>query len=288
MDRVSEVRFRRRSLLTNHFRLVILGGSGSGKTLFLLSLFETLVAVYRHIFLFTPIINPAYNSYVWPDHVHKVTSAEELEYSLSTVRKDLSRYIESSEHGTGDKGDIKTRTRPRSHRRHKFLVILDDVGDLQLRSKTLVSLMNYGRHLNISVAMLCQTYKHVPANCRASITHLCCCNVSDTDVENMLRSMSVGGSKKLLLQALSVMKSASHDTRRIYIIEDSVFSEGEQRICYDAANRDVVEQKTDISILLGQFSHMRDKLAEILECRNRRQVPATGDSQQAPCAKDKN
>ncbi|AQY16713.1 MC140 [Molluscum contagiosum virus subtype 2] len=246
MDRVQEARFARASLLRAPFRMALVGGSGSGKTLYLLSLFRTLVGAYRHIFLFTPVLNSAYDGYVWPDHIQKVSSHEELEYTLSVAKKKIERYVAGSHGG------------------ERFLLILDDLGDMQLRSRTLLGLLNYGRHLNVSLAMLCQTYKHVPVNGRASITHLCCCNVSESDVENMMRSMSIKGSKKLLLQAMAVMRAALK-ARQVFIIEDSVFCDGEQRICYDAADERVLARELDTSILLRQFSHMKSQLPAIVE-----------------------
>uniref|UniRef100_A0AAU7E107 DNA packaging protein OPG160 n=1 Tax=Rousettus bat poxvirus TaxID=3141933 RepID=A0AAU7E107_9POXV len=246
MDRVQEHKFRRQSLLRAPFRMALVGGSGSGKTLYLLSLFRTLVARYRHIFLFTPVHNSAYDGYVWPDHVQKVTTPEELEYTLATTKKKIEKYVASS-----------------SSTSEHFLLILDDIGDMQLRSRTLLGLMNYGRHLRIAVIVVCQTYKHVPVNGRASITHLCCCNVSESDVENMMRSMSIQGSKKLLLQAISVMRAAIKP-RQVLIIEDSVFCDGEQRICYDAADSSVVARKIDTEILIRQFSHMKKQLTDIV------------------------
>ncbi|QGN68134.1 ATPase/DNA packaging protein [Equine molluscum contagiosum-like virus] len=245
MDRVQECRFRRGSLLRAPFRMALVGGSGSGKTLYLLSLFRTLVARYRHIFLFTPVHNAAYDGYVWPDHIQKVATPEELEYTLSVTKKKIERYVAA---GAGAE---------------RFLLIMDDLGDMQLRSRTLLGLLNYGRHLNTALVLVCQTYKHVPVNGRASITHLCCCNVSESDVENMMRSMSIKGSKKLLLQAMTVMRAAVR-ARQVLIVEDSVFCDGEQRICYDAADADVVARQLDPSILLRQFSHMKRQLSAIV------------------------
>lgn len=246
MDRVQEHKFQRRSLLRAPFRMALVGGSGSGKTLYLLSLFRTLVARYRHIFLFTPVHNAAYDGYVWPDHVQKVTTPEELEYTLATTKTKIEKYVASS-----------------ANTSEHFLLILDDLGDMQLRSRTLLGLMNYGRHLRIAVVIACQTYKHVPVNGRASITHLCCCNVSESDVENMMRSMSIRGSKKQLLQAIAVMRAAIKP-RQVLIIEDSVFCDGEQRICYDAADSSVVAHKVDTEILIRQFSHMKKQLPDIV------------------------
>ncbi|ANS71211.1 ATPase/DNA packaging protein [Pteropox virus] len=245
MERVLEKTFNRASLLSAPFRMALVGGSGSGKTAYLLSLFSTLVKGYKHVLLFLPVYNPAYNQYVWPDHIQKVTSAEELEYALSSTKMKIEKYATKGSH------------------KNKFLIILDDMGDMQTKSKTLLGLLNYGRHINTSIILLCQTYKHVPINGRASITHLCCCNVSESDVENMLRSMSIKGSKKELLRAMSIMRSAVTD-RRVHIIEDSVFCNGEQRICYDRADADVLNKTLNPSILLSQFSHMKSKLSEII------------------------
>ncbi|AWU47167.1 ATPase/DNA packaging protein [Sea otter poxvirus] len=244
MDRIQEKTFCRASLLTAPFRMALVGGSGSGKTAYLLSLFSTLVKGYKHILLFLPVYNSAYDGYVWPDHIQKVTSPEELEYILSTTKSKIEKYalMKSSQ--------------------HKFLIILDDMGDMQTKSKTLLGLLNYGRHINISVILLCQTYKHVPVNGRASITHLCCCNVSESDIENMLRSMSIKGSKKQLLRAMCIIRTATTD-RRVHIIEDSVFCNGEQRICYDKADDVVLSRELNPKILLSQFSHMKDKLHDI-------------------------
>ncbi|AID46705.1 virion assembly protein [Pigeonpox virus] len=249
MDIVREVKFNRNSLLNDYFRMVILGGSGSGKTTFLLSLFKTFIAKYKHIFLFTPILNSSYNYYVWPDHIYKITTAEELEYSLSKMKQDLVNL--------GKKGSIN----------HKFLVILDDLGDMQLKSKILSWLVNTGRHIKMSIVMLCQTYRHVPSNCRSSITHLCCCNVSDADIENITRSMSLVATKQII-KALSVMRAASRG-KKVYIIENTVFANKDIRICYDTADKSVIEQKSDTTILLSQFSHMKDQLHTILNNDNK-------------------
>ncbi|AAF15008.1 m120L [Myxoma virus] len=248
MNRFNEKQFSRKSLLRSPFRIALVGGSGSGKTAYLLSLFDTLVTKYKHIFLFTPVYNSAYDSYVWPDHVNKVTTPEELDYALITTKQKIEKYVECK--GT-KKADM-------------FLLILDDMGDKQTKSSCLLDFLNHGRHLNTSVVLLCQTYKHVPVNGRTSITHFCCCNVSDSDIENMLRSMSITGSKKDLLKSISIMKAVSVNKRRVLIIEDSVFSDGEQRVCYDCADEDVIAHKIDPSILLKQFSHMKHNLSKIL------------------------
>ncbi|CCD83304.1 DNA packaging protein ATPase [Squirrelpox virus] len=246
MDRVQEKRFCRKSLLRAPFRIAMVGGSGSGKTAYLLSLLGTLVDGYRHVLLFTPVANPAYDGYIWPDHIQKVTTPEELEYALAATKSKIERFSAAP----GRKGE-------------RFLIILDDMGDMQTRSRTLLGLMNYGRHINTSLILLCQTYKHVPVNGRASVTHFCCCNVSDSDVENMMRSMSIRGSKKQLMRAMGIIRSASAQ-RRVLIIEDSVFCEGEQRICYDSADEDVLARRLDPSVLIRQFSHMKRQLGHIL------------------------
>ncbi|AAL69857.1 SPV118 DNA packaging protein [Swinepox virus] len=248
MNRFKEKHFFRRSLNKSPFRLALVGGSGSGKTMYLLSLFSTLIDKYKHIFLFTPVYNEAYDSYIWPDHVNKVTTSEELEYSLVTTKQKIEKYIESKGTKNAD----------------MFLIILDDMGDKQTRSSCLLDLLNHGRHLNISIILLCQTYKHVPVNGRTSITHFCCCNVSDSDIENMLRSMSIVGSKKDLLKSISIMRSSIAGRRRVLIIEDSVFSEGEQRICFDSADEHVINNDVNPIILLKQFSHMKKNLPKIL------------------------
>ncbi|QDJ95059.1 ATPase-DNA packaging protein [Hypsugopox virus] len=248
MNRFQEKQFDRNSLLKAPFRIALVGGSGSGKTAYLLSLFSTLVNKYKHIFLFTPVYNPDYDSYIWPDHVNKVTTPEELEYALLTVKHKIKKYIETK--GSKD-ADL-------------FLLIFDDMGDKQTKSTILLDFLNHGRHLNTSIILLCQTYKHVPINGRTSITHFCCCNVSDSDVENMLRSMSITGSKKNLVKSISLLRSVSVNKRRVLIIEDSVFSECEQRICYDTADENVIKNEINPLILLKQFSHMKKKLSKIL------------------------
>ncbi|AAR07478.1 121L [Yaba monkey tumor virus] len=249
MNRFKEKHFYRKSLLKHPFRIALVGGSGSGKTAYLLSLFNTFVEKYRHIFLFTPVYNSEYDSYIWPDHVNRVTTYEELDYSLITTKQKIEKYVKKQ-------GNDKTT--------EMFLLILDDMGDKQIRSSCLLDFLNHGRHLNTSIILLCQTYKHVPVNGRTSITHFCCCNVSDSDIENMLRSMSITGSKKDLLKSVSLMRSVSVNKRRVIIIEDSVFSEGEQRVCYDTADDDVIKNNVNFSILLKQFSHMKKQLPAIL------------------------
>ncbi|QEJ78821.1 putative DNA packaging enzyme [Goatpox virus] len=248
MNRFKEKHFLRNSLITNPFRIALVGGSGSGKTAYLLSLFSTLVEKYKHIFLFTPVYNSAYDSYIWPDHVNRVTTPEELDYALITTKEKIEKYVET-------KGNKKA---------DMFLLILDDLGDKQTKSSCLLDFLNHGRHLNTSIILLCQTYKHVPINGRTSITHFCCCNVSDSDIENMLRSMSITGSKKDLLKSVSLMRAGNVSKRRVLIIEDSVFSNGEQRICYDTADESVIKHIVDPSILLKQFSHMKKNLTKIL------------------------
>ncbi len=248
MNGFQEKRFCRDSLLRSTFRMALVGGSGSGKTAYLLSLFSTLVMKYKHIFLFTPVYNSEYDGYIWPDHINKVTNPEELDYSLDNTKKKIEKYvstkgIENSDH---------------------FLLILDDMGDKQTRSSYLLDFLNHGRHLNTSVILLCQTYKHVPINGRVSITHFCCCNVSDSDIENMLRSMSIHGSKKNLLKAIGLLRMVNTNKRNIIIIEDSVFCEGEQRICNDTADESVINRRIDTRILLKQFSHMKKRLPQIL------------------------
>ncbi|WOC35492.1 DNA packaging protein/ATPase [Equine parapoxvirus] len=256
MDVVQEARFRRESLTEAPFRMALVGGSGSGKTAYLLSLFRTLVRRFKHILLFTPVYNSAYDGYVWPDHIQKVTTHEELEYNLSVTKRKIEKYAQT--------------------RKHRFLIILDDMGDTQTRSPTLLGLMNYGRHINVSLVLLCQTYKHIPVNGRASITHLCCCNVSDSDVENVLRSMSIRGSKKRLIRAMAIMRSAG--SRRVLIIEDSVFCQNQERICYDFADDAVVRQSLDPGILLAQFSHMKDRLSDIVGAEESRREDARARS----------
>ncbi|CAC21359.1 121L protin [Yaba-like disease virus] len=248
MNRFKEKHFSRKSLLKYPFRLALVGGSGSGKTAYLLSLFNTLVEQYRHIFLFTPVYNSEYDSYIWPDHVNRVSTSEELDYALITTKQKIEKYVKNR----GNKNA------------EMFLLILDDMGDKQIKSSCLLDFLNHGRHLNTSIILLCQTYKHVPVNGRTSITHFCCCNVSDSDIENMLRSMSITGSKKDLLKCVSLLRAISVHKRRVIIIEDSVFSEGEQRVCYDTADDNVIQNNVNFSILLKQFSHMKKKLPSIL------------------------
>nr|QAA92396.1 A32 protein [Orf virus] len=253
MDVVQEVRFKRQGLIEAPFRMAVVGGSGSGKTAYLLSLFRTLVCRFKHILLFTPVYNAAYDGFVWPDHIHKVTTHEELEYNLSVAKRKIERHAQT--------------------KKQKFLIILDDMGDTQTRSPTLLGLMNYGRHINVSLVLLCQTYKHIPVNGRASITHLCCCNVSDSDVENVLRSMCIHASKRRLIRAMAIMRSAG--TRRVLFIEDSVFCQNLERICYDFADESVVKRCLDPGLLLAQFSHMKTRLADIVDAATKGDTSAS-------------
>ncbi|ALA62519.1 virion assembly protein [Turkeypox virus] len=271
MDTVKELRFNRRSLLTDYFRMVILGGSGSGKTTFLLSLFKTLVVKYNHIYLFTPILNPSYDYYVWPDHVFKINTPDELEYSLARM-----------------KDNLVTIKKAKDTTNHQFLIILDDLGDMQLKSKMLSWMVNTGRHIKISIIMLCQTYRHVPSNCRCSITHLCCCNVSDADIENITRSMSLLSTKPMI-RALSIMRAASKG-RKIFIIENSVFANKDIRICYDFSDKYVIDKKQDVSILLNQFSYLKHNLPSILDKegnKSKNENFSTGDGNTTIASKHK-
>lgn len=75
------------------FRMVLTGGSGSGKTIYLLSLFSTLVKKYKHIFLFTPVYNPDYDGYIWPNHINFVSSQESLEYNLIRTKSNIENVL---------------------------------------------------------------------------------------------------------------------------------------------------------------------------------------------------
>ncbi|ADY76708.1 PP28 [Orf virus] len=79
--------------------------------------------------------------------------------------------------------------------------------------------------------------------------------------------MSIRGSKKRLIRAMAIMRSAG--TRRVLIIEDSVFCQNQERICYDFADESVVKRCLDPGILLAQFSHMKTRLADIVDAETK-------------------
>ncbi|AST09546.1 ATPase/DNA packaging protein [NY_014 poxvirus] len=252
MNSFQEKRFSRETLLKMPFRMVLTGGSGSGKTIYLLSLFSTLVKKYKHIFLFTPVYNPDYDGYIWPDHINTVETPEALEYALRDTKIKITKYITKNSHKKAE----------------HFLIIVDDMGEKLSKSGTIIDFLNFGRHLNTSLIMLCQTYRHVPVAGRSNITHFCSFNISLSDAENMLRSMPVKGKRKDILYMLNIIQNGKSNTRLAIIIEDSVFCEGELRICTDIADKDVIEQKLNPDILLKQFSHMKKNLNTILEANN--------------------
>ncbi|ADZ24161.1 ATPase [Cowpox virus] len=250
MNCFQEKQFSRENLLKMPFRMVLTGGSGSGKTIYLLSLFSTLVKKYKHIFLFTPVYNPDYDGYIWPNHINFVSSQEALEYNLIRTKSNIEKCIAVAQ----------------NHKKSAhFLLIFDDVGDKLSKCNTLIEFLNFGRHLNTSIILLCQTYRHVPILGRANITHFCSFNISISDAENMLRSMPVKGKRKDILNMLNMIQTARSNNRLAIIIEDSVFCEGELRICTDTADKDVIEQKLNIDILVNQYSHMKKNLNTILE-----------------------
>ncbi|AEN03726.1 virion protein [Yokapox virus] len=252
MNSFQEKRFSRESLLDMPFRMVLIGGSGSGKTAYLLSLFSTIVKKYKHIFLFTPVYNPDYDGYIWPDHINTVDTSEALEYALRDTKIKITKYITKNSHKKTD----------------HFLIIIDDMGEKLSKSSTIINFLNFGRHLNTSLIMLCQTYRHVPVAGRTNITHFCSFNISISDAENMLRSMPIKGKRKDILYMINMIQIAKSNTRLVIIIEDSVFCKGELRICTDTADNDVINQKLNPAILLKQFSHMKKNLHSIIESKN--------------------
>ncbi|QGT46632.1 ORF195 [Saltwater crocodilepox virus] len=245
-SRIEEVRFDRNSLLADDFRLVFLGGSGSGKTVYLLSLLRGMVRKFRHVFLMLPVPNPAYDGYVWPDHITTVANEHQLDYALLRYKAFAEELSKSAS------------------RRKAVLLVLDDLGDLQYRSRELAPIFNHGRHVNISVAVLCQTFRHIPHSCKTSITHLVCCSVVMNDLENLLKYMSVAMEKKKLLRFVDMFCS-NNKKRKVLIIENSLFSGGRARVCTDAVDKRVLAGELDLDVLRAQFSRMRANLKEAIE-----------------------
>ncbi|AUL80614.1 DNA packaging protein [Vaccinia virus] len=118
-----EKQFSRENLLKMPFRMDLTGGSGSGKPTCLLSLCSTLVKKYKHIFLFTPVYNPDYDGYLWPNHIKFVSCQESLEYNLIRTKSNLEKCIADAQ----------------NHKKSAhILLIFDDVGDKLSKWNTLI------------------------------------------------------------------------------------------------------------------------------------------------------
>lgn len=152
------------------FRTMVVGNSGSGKTVLMLTLLNNFFKDYfDELWLFSPTygVDDTWDSLDWPEdkvHVVKDFSEDEVQNLLDRQMNDIRR-----------KGILKSK---------KVLLVADDqINSPQfLNSAVWQSYMTLGRHENVSTLIATQKYNKLPFIWRAQMSNLFIFN-SDNEEE---------------------------------------------------------------------------------------------------------
>ena len=151
------------------YRILIIGGSGSGKTNVLLNLIENQPDIDK-IYLYAKdpyqckhqyLINKREGAVI--NHFEDLKAFIEYSNSMCNVYKDINHYNPDKE--------------------NKILIVFDDMIADMIQNKKLHSIVTElfirGRKLNISLVFITQSYFKVPKDARLNTTHFCITKISD-------------------------------------------------------------------------------------------------------------
>ena len=165
-------------LLKEDIRMAILAPSNCGKTYYILYLLKYyLINKYKFIFLVIGAYNDIYDSAVWPNHIYRVGSKDQLNTVINNILTFGESLVASG------------------YKSKKILLIIDDVGSLGRGSSGINTLMIRGRNANISTIYLTQSYNNLDKDMRANLTHLCLYTMT-SGIETFIRDTRVSDSKE--------------------------------------------------------------------------------------------
>ena len=151
------------------YQILIIGGSGYGKTNTLLNLIENQPDIDK-IYLYAKdpyqckhqyLINKREGAVI--NHFEDLKAFIEYSNSMCNVYKDINHYNPDKE--------------------NKILIVFDDMITDMIQNKKLHSMVTElfirGRKLNISLVFITQSYFKVPKDARLNTTHFCITKISD-------------------------------------------------------------------------------------------------------------
>lgn len=155
------------------FRMLIVGKSQSGKTYLvkeMLTKSDYYKGFYDHIIIFTKNTDQAHYKQIKNANQGRTQSVEVLEWNKAGAIflkefLDMMKEERKENKVEGDDGDDDLTGLPNA------LVLFDDIGRSSIyKMKSFTTLIDAGRHLNISTMFIAHTLKDVPSNFRKSFT----------------------------------------------------------------------------------------------------------------------
>lgn len=180
------------------FRSYIVGGTGSGKTNYVLNL---LTKYYKDYFDDIIVISATAKRV---DPSYKVLQLDDHQFMPCDERV-VARIMELMEEDVEKNGKSQAR---------KILVILDDFIHTKsfLKCKPLFKLLMQGRHFNISMFLLSQAYHRVPKSLRLNMSNVVYFKGSNKELEVLAEDYGAPGySKKEVMNTISKVTSKRYN-----------------------------------------------------------------------------
>jgi type IV secretory pathway VirB4 component len=150
------------------FRMYMCGGSGSGKTNFLLNL---LTIVYNKYFHKVYLISANY----YNDLIYRALDGKIPEDQIITDPDEIDPVLQ----------DIFEQQEEEKNKTRRVLIVIDDFMNEVANSKAMQAIFTKGRARNISVILINQSYKTVHPKIRSNCTHMIFFGTNEAEIKKI-------------------------------------------------------------------------------------------------------
>ncbi|AKR04192.1 packaging ATPase A32 [Salmon gill poxvirus] len=272
--------FDRNLLKAEPFRAAFLGSSGTGKTTYLFSLFDTDIKNhFNYVYCVSTELNfiKQYSSHIWPDKFiahDRLSLGSGKDMGVSSV---LQSILEEIMNFAADL--VKKRYIERSEKNTKILIIFDDCDSILTKNEGIKTFLTRCRHVNISIIVLIQDLTQIPPMWRNQLSHL------------FFFGQVSEKSRKIITGQAGFNSVCDSQLRMIATIDPGHFSlkgsplvlvkDNSKAVFKDRANHDTVKGKYKLDFLFYSRSQQKKKFLEWYKTNRRTKTLTLDDLKRA-------